>query len=95
MSLSRRTIIKTAAVTPLFATASSWTRVLGANDRLNIAVIGTGGMGTAIFNTWSIVLIPRTSQSAVSAMSIEDGLTTQPNWPHSTSRTRLWSMNEY
>ena len=46
MSLSRRTIIKTAAVTPLFATASSWTRVLGANDRLNIAVIGTGGMGT-------------------------------------------------
>ena len=46
MSVSRRTIIKTAAVTPLFATASSWARVLGANDRLNIAVIGTGGMGT-------------------------------------------------
>jgi len=26
--------------------ASSWARVLGANQRLNIAVIGTGGMGT-------------------------------------------------
>jgi predicted dehydrogenase len=26
--------------------AASWARVLGANDRLNLAVIGTGGMGT-------------------------------------------------
>lgn len=46
MSLSRRNIMKAAAATPLFASASSWARMLGANNRLNIAVIGTGGMGT-------------------------------------------------
>ena len=46
MSLSRRTIVKTVAASPLILPAMSWGRVLGANDRLNMAVIGTGGMGT-------------------------------------------------
>jgi predicted dehydrogenase len=30
--------------------AVSWGRVIGANDRLNMAIIGTGGMGTAHLN---------------------------------------------
>ena len=45
--LSRRQFIKSAAATSALAAmpAASWARVLGSNDRLNLAVIGTGGMG--------------------------------------------------
>lgn len=44
---SRRTFIKSLAAAGAAATlpASSWARVLGANERLNIASIGTGGKG--------------------------------------------------
>ncbi|MCP4839952.1 MAG: Gfo/Idh/MocA family oxidoreductase [Planctomycetes bacterium] len=44
--MTRRTVVQTAALAPLILPAASWGRVLGANDRLNMAVIGTGGMGT-------------------------------------------------
>ncbi|MCH2132716.1 MAG: Gfo/Idh/MocA family oxidoreductase [Phycisphaerales bacterium] len=45
---SRRRFLKTSAagVSATLLPAASWGRVLGANDRLNMAVIGTGGMGT-------------------------------------------------
>ncbi|MHC5024885.1 MAG: Gfo/Idh/MocA family protein [Planctomycetota bacterium] len=45
---SRRRFMQTAAAATAATTlpAASWARVLGANDRLNLAVIGTGGMGT-------------------------------------------------
>ncbi len=46
--VSRRQFMQTTAAASviLSSPAASWARVLGANDRLNIAVIGTGGMGT-------------------------------------------------
>lgn len=52
MSITRRSFMKTAALTAAAAAlpARSWGRVLGANDRLNIGVIGTGGMGTVHVN---------------------------------------------
>jgi len=46
MPITRRSVVRTAAASPLLITAASWGRVLGANNRLNMAVIGTGGMGT-------------------------------------------------
>ncbi|HCA39302.1 MAG: Gfo/Idh/MocA family oxidoreductase [Phycisphaerales bacterium] len=46
MPITRRTVIRATALSPLFMPALSWGRILGANDRLNMAVIGTGGMGT-------------------------------------------------
>ncbi len=46
MQLSRRTFVKTTAAIP-FLPSLSYARILGANNRLNIAFIGTGGMGTA------------------------------------------------
>lgn len=47
INVSRRRFLQTtaAASAVMASPASSWARVLGANDRLNIAVIGTGGMG--------------------------------------------------
>lgn len=44
---SRRSFLGQAALTGLIATlpASSWGRVLGANDRLRVASVGTGGKG--------------------------------------------------
>src|SRR5690349_16137997 len=44
---TRRTFVKSLAAAGLAAAtpASSWARVLGANERLNIASIGTGGKG--------------------------------------------------
>jgi predicted dehydrogenase len=46
MPITRRTVVRTAAASPLLLPALSWGRVLGANERLNMAVIGSGGMGT-------------------------------------------------
>lgn len=48
MSLTRRQFVKSAAALTAAAAfpASSWARILGSNDRINIGVIGTGGMGT-------------------------------------------------
>jgi predicted dehydrogenase len=45
---SRRLFLKTSAAASAAAwlPASSYARILGSNDRLNMAVIGTGGMGT-------------------------------------------------
>ncbi len=46
MPITRRSVIRTAAASPLLIPAASWAQTLGANGRLNMAVIGTGGMGT-------------------------------------------------
>jgi predicted dehydrogenase len=46
MDLTRRTFIRAASTLP-FMSAASYARVLGANERLQVAFIGTGGMGTA------------------------------------------------
>ncbi len=47
-TISRRLFIQAAAAVPLAAgSAAAWARVLGSNDRLHLAVIGTGGMGQA------------------------------------------------
>ena len=51
---SRRIFLKTtsaAAAGLAFLPARSYARVLGANERLNMAVIGTGGMGTSHTNS--------------------------------------------
>ena len=45
MSITRRHML-TATAGSMLLPAVSWGRVLGANERLNMAVIGTGGMGT-------------------------------------------------
>lgn len=47
--ISRRTFLKSAAIaSPMLAMpAASWARIMGANDRINIGAIGTGGMGTS------------------------------------------------
>jgi predicted dehydrogenase len=49
LSISRRSFLRTgAAVGAVLAwPAMSWARILGANERLQLAVIGTGGMGGA------------------------------------------------
>lgn len=48
MHITRRHFIQSAAALAAASTlpARSWGRILGANDRLNIGVIGTGGQGT-------------------------------------------------
>ena len=47
LALSRRHFVMVTAATVLTGPAARVTRALGANDRINLAVIGTGGMGTA------------------------------------------------
>ena len=46
MRVTRRTFVKATAAVP-FLSSLSYSKALGANERLNIAFIGTGGMGTA------------------------------------------------
>src|ERR1043166_3435792 len=46
MHITRRTFIQSSAALAASLPALSWGRILGANDRLNIGVIGTGGQGT-------------------------------------------------
>lgn len=49
MPISRRRFIQSSAAlsAAYFLPAASWARVLGANERINIAVIGCGGMGSS------------------------------------------------
>lgn len=49
MRITRRRFIKSSVAlsTAGFLPASSWARILGANERVNIAVIGCGGMGSS------------------------------------------------
>ena len=47
---NRRTFVRTVAVT-----AASASRILGANDRVNVAVVGLGGRGRAHMSEWSKV----------------------------------------
>lgn len=47
--------VATAAAAPKGARATSTGRVLGANDRINVAVIGTGGRGTYVGRTFAEV----------------------------------------
>ncbi len=51
MEQTRRDFLKTAAAGSAVLTASSQTRVLGANDRINVGIIGVGGQGTSHLNT--------------------------------------------
>ncbi len=46
LALSRRRFVMVTAATVLTGPAARVTRAQGANDRINLAVIGTGGMGT-------------------------------------------------
>ena len=46
VSDDRRTFLKNAAASALFAPAASYARILGANDRINLAVVGCGNRGT-------------------------------------------------
>lgn len=46
-ALSRRNFMKTAGAIGLSLTASSWSRVYGANDRLRVGAVGVGGRGWA------------------------------------------------
>jgi len=46
MHLTRRTFVKATATIP-FLPSLSFARILGSNERLNVAFIGTGGMGTS------------------------------------------------
>src|SRR5690242_1452095 len=44
-SFSRRDLLKAAAGSALFAPAASYARIPGANDRINLAVVGCGNRG--------------------------------------------------
>ena len=62
---TRRRFIKASTAAGLGITlmpAVSWGRVLGSNERLNLAVIGTGGMGTS--HTRNLVCLLYTSDAA-------------------------------
>jgi predicted dehydrogenase len=45
--MTRRTALRTATIT-----AASYARILGANDRIGLGVIGTGGRGTSVMTTF-------------------------------------------
>ena len=68
--LSRRTLLKTGAgfAAAAFMPAASFARVLGANERLHLGIIGTGGMGTAHLNG----LLRRQDQDAVRVTRVCD-----------------------
>ncbi len=65
MSTSRRQFVKTSAAA---ATASSWSRILGANDRVRLGVIGPGDRGRHVLG----LFLRDTSVEAVALADIWD-----------------------
>lgn len=52
MPLSRRELFRTAAAGAVSFTAASYARILGANEKLSLGVIGTGGRGVAVMQAF-------------------------------------------
>ena len=68
---SRRRFLKrttAAGVGASMLPAVSWSRVLGSNERLNMAVIGTGGMGTGHTNS----LVKRKAEDNIDVIQVCD-----------------------
>jgi len=50
--LSRRRVLRGAATAAIVSTAASYSRILGANDRINLGLIGCGGRGQYVMSTF-------------------------------------------
>jgi len=61
--MNRRELLKTSARAAMAWTASSYARILGANDKINLALIGAGGRGRSVMGTFI-----KTSQVNVTAV---------------------------
>lgn len=61
--MTRRTLIQSAGAAATVWTASSWNRVLGANDRVQLGLIGCGGRGQYVMSVFQ-----KTSQVDVTAV---------------------------
>ena len=68
--LSRRSFLKTSALatSALALPASSYAAILGANDRINFAVIGCGGMGTGHLSS----LVKRSDADNIKVRAVSD-----------------------
>ncbi|MCE5306659.1 MAG: Gfo/Idh/MocA family oxidoreductase [Acidobacteriales bacterium] len=53
-NLHRRDLFRTAAAGAATMTASSYSRVLGANDRIGLGVVGCGGRGLGVMRTFQL-----------------------------------------
>jgi predicted dehydrogenase len=69
-SVSRRSFLKTAGIgVASMAAMPTWARVTGANDRLNVAVIGLGGRGSILLD---LILEHRTNKADVEVVALCD-----------------------
>src|SRR5262245_50020170 len=68
--LRRRTFLKTSALaaSALALPASSYSAIFGANDRINFAVIGCGGMGTGHLSS----LVKRSNADNIKVLAVSD-----------------------
>ena len=53
MNTTRRSFLKATAAIPVAFTAASYARILGANDRINVGVMGLGGRGQGLAQTFA------------------------------------------
>ncbi len=53
-AVPRRDLLRTAATGALALTASSYSRILGANDRIEMAVVGCGGRGQYVMSVFQM-----------------------------------------
>jgi predicted dehydrogenase len=69
-SVSRRGFLKTAGIgVASMAAMPAWARVIGANDRLNVAVIGLGGRGSILLD---LILEHRSNKADVEVVALCD-----------------------
>jgi len=68
-SFSRRRFVKAAGIGVAASSLPAWARVIGANDRLNVAMIGLGGRGSTLFD---LVLEHRTNKRDVEIIALCD-----------------------
>jgi hypothetical protein len=67
--ISRRSFLKTATAGAQMLALPAWARVLGANDRINVAMIGIGARGTDLL---SLVLEHRQNKADVEVVALCD-----------------------
>ncbi len=52
--MNRRDMLRTAATGALAMTASSYSKILGANDKVNLGLIGAGGRGQSVMKAFQL-----------------------------------------
>ncbi|HPT25069.1 MAG TPA: hypothetical protein PLZ95_01545, partial [Bryobacteraceae bacterium] len=79
--MNRRELLRRSSQAAIAWTASSYARILGANDRMNLGLIGCGGRGRSVMGTFiETKQVNVTAVCDVFTERVDQAQTAAPGW---------------